>query len=422
MENNRDLFKEAIADAKALKEVSIANAKAALEEVITPRLKSMFEQKLTEMEEEEEKHEEVKEMKKEDSLEEEFNLEELLAELDEVEDEEIHEEEVTEEMEATEKVEEEEIVNESEEVTEEEAHEEEIHEEEETEEEEAEEADEDKVDDSDVDIDFDNMTEDDLRAFIEEVVDEMIEAEELSLTDKEDEDEAEEAELEDEIEIEDEDEVEIEDEVEMEDEIANIELEEDAKADSTEKLDEAMITEMTTAELVAMLPQIIGGFTALVGGTVGAATWLTKAEEGKYGDKWKAFAEKLAGAGGAAKSVKEDLAEIETLRTELNEVNLLNSKLLYLNKILKEASLKESQKAKAITAFDKAETVKEVKLVYETLKENLSKSSTKEATKKLVRESKNFASSTITGTSPVNKPVMEVDPMIARMKKLAGLS
>ena len=134
-------------------------------------------------------------------------------------------------------------------MTEEEAHEEEIHEEEETEEEEAEEADEDKVDDSDVDIDFDNMTEDDLRAFIEEVVDEMIEAEELSLTDEEDEDEAEEAELEDEIEIEDEDEVEIEDEVEMEDEIANIELEEDAKADSTEKLDEAMITEMTTAEL-----------------------------------------------------------------------------------------------------------------------------------------------------------------------------
>lgn len=343
MENNRDLFKEAIADAKAVKEVSIANAKAALEEVITPRLKSMFEQKLTEMEEEEEKQEEAKEMKKEDSLEEEFNLEELLAELDEVEDEEVHEEEVTE------------TVTESEEAIEEEAHEEEIHEEEETEEEEAEEADEDKVDDSEVDIDFDNMTEDDLRAFIEEVVDEMIEAEELSLTDEEDEDEAEEAELEDEIEIEDEDAVEIEDEVEMEDEIANIELEEDAKADSTEKLDEAMET-------------------------------------------------------------------INTLKNELNEVNLLNSKLLYVNKILKENTLKDSQKIKVITAFDKAETVKEVKLVYETLKEGISKAPAKAATKKLVRESKNFASSTITGTSPVKKPVMEVDPMIARMKKLAGLT
>ena len=353
MENNRDLFKEAIADAKAVKEVSIANAKAALEEVITPRLKSMFEQKLTEMEEEEEKQEEGKDMKKEDSLEEEFNLEELLAELDEVEDEEVHEEEVTEETEVTEEVKEEEVVNESEEAIEEEAHEEEIHEEEETEEEEAEEADEDKVDDSDVDIDFDNMTEEDLRAFIEEVVDEMIEAEELSLTDEEDEDEAEEAELEDEIEIEDEDGAEIEDE--MEDEIANIELEEDAKADNTKELEEAMET-------------------------------------------------------------------IKTLKNELTEVNLLNSKLLYVNKILKESTLKESQKVKVITAFDKAETVKEVKLVYETLKESISKAPAKAATKKLVRESKNFASSTITGTSPVNKPVMEVDPMIARMKKLAGLT
>lgn len=343
MENNRDLFKEAIADAKAVKEVSIANAKAALEEVITPRLKSMFEQKLTEMEEEEEKQEEGKEMKKEDSLEEEFNLEELLAELDEVEDEEVHEEEVTE------------TVTESEEAIEEETHEEEIHEEEETEEEEAEEADEDKVDDSDVDIDFDNMTEEDLRAFIEEVVDEMIDAEELSLTDEEDEDEAEEAELEDEIEIEDEDGAEIEDEVEMEDEIANIELEEDAKADHTEELEEAMET-------------------------------------------------------------------IKTLKNELTEVNLLNSKLLYVNKILKGATLKESQKVKVISAFDKAETVKEVKLVYETLKESISKAPTKAATKKLVRESKNFASSTITGASPITKPVMEVDPMIARMKKLAGLT
>ena len=116
MEKNRDLFKEAIADAKAVKEVSIANAKAALEEVITPRLKSMFEKKLTEMEEEDEKQEEGYKMKKENSeLEEEFNLEELLAELDEVEDEEIHEEELTEET-----------VSESEEAIEEETIEEEL--------------------------------------------------------------------------------------------------------------------------------------------------------------------------------------------------------------------------------------------------------------------------------------------------------
>ena len=179
---------------------------------------------------------------------------------------------------------------------------------------------------------------------------------------------------------------------------------------------------MTTPELIAALPSIIGGMTALIGGSIGAGVWLTNAEEGKYGDKWKAFAEKLSGAGGAAKSVKEDLKTIETLNQELTEVNLLNSKLLYLNKILKESNLKESQKVKAITAFDKAETVKEAKLVYETLKENLSKTPAKETQKKLVRESKNFASSTIAGNSPVKKPVMEVDPTIQRMKKLAGLA
>ncbi len=358
MEKNRDLFKEAIADAKAVKEVSIANAKAALEEVITPRLKSMFEKKLTEMEEEDEKQEEGHKMKKESSeLEEEFNLEELLAELDEVEDEKVHEE-VTEEA-----------VTESEETMEEEAHEEEIHEEE-TEDESKKDEEESKVDDMDVEIDFDNMTEEDLRAFIEEVVDEMIEAEELALTDEEDEDEAEEAELEDEIEIEDEDGVEIEDEVKMEDEIANIELEEDAT---------------TSAEEEGYL-------------------------DGMHDEKAD-IEDKL----------EEAMKTIKTLKSELGEINLLNSKLLYLNKILKESNLKESQKVKAITAFDKAETVKEAKIVFETLKENLSKAPTKETTKKLVRESKNFASSTISGTSPVKKPVMEVDPMIQRMKKLAGL-
>lgn len=346
MEKNRDLFKEAIADAKAVKEVSIANAKAALEEVITPRLKSMFEKKLTEMEEEDEKQEEGYKMKKENSeLEEEFNLEELLAELDEVEDEEDDRED--------DELSPEELANkyagspmrESKKTIEEGTIEEEDAEETEDESEEDEDE-ESKVDDMDVEIDFDNMTEEDLRAFIEEVVDEMIEAEELELTDTAD-NEAEEVEIEDEAEMED-------DEVEMEDEIANLELEETAEAGIIEKLEEAMKT-------------------------------------------------------------------IKTLKSELGEINLLNSKLLYLNKILKESNLKESQKVKVITAFDKAETVKEAKIVFETLKENLSKAPAKETTKKLVRESKNFASSTISGTSPVKKPVMEVDPMIQRMKKLAGL-
>ena len=379
MENNRNLFKEAIADAKAVKEVSIANAKAALEEVITPRLKSMFEQKLTEMEEEDDKQEEGYKMKEDSTLEEEFNLEELLAELDEVEG----EEEVTE------------TVNESEEET----HEEKVYEEEETEEEEAEEADEDKADDSEVDIDFDNMTEDDLRAFIEEVVDEMIDAEELALSD-----EAEEAEEE----MEDEDV-----EIDIEDEMEDIELE-----DEVEDLEEVSNQMGASAA---------GGAAEL---EKMAKVLFKKVKDGAI--SFNDFMEKLAvgTSAGMAKGMREsdseELAEatdtIKILQTELNEVNLLNSKLLYVNKILKGSTLKESQKVKVITAFDKAETVKEVKLVYETLKESITKAPTKVATKKLVRESKNFASSTINGASPNTKPVMEVDPMIARMKKLAGLT
>jgi hypothetical protein len=387
MENNRNLFKEAIADAKAVKEVSIANAKAALEEVITPRLKSMFEQKLTEMEEEDDKQEESYKMKEDSTLEEEFNLEELLAELDEVEGEEANEEEVTE------------TVNESEEVTEEETHEEQVYEEEETEEEEAEEADEDKADDSEVDIDFDNMTEDDLRAFIEEVVDEMIDAEELALSD-----EAEEAEEE----MEDEDV-----EIDIEDEMEDIELEDEVE--DLEEVSNQMGASAAggAAELEKMAKVL---FKKVKAGAISFNDFMEKLAVGTSAGMAK----------GMRESDSEELAEatdtIKILQTELNEVNLLNSKLLYVNKILKGSTLKESQKVKVITAFDKAETVKEVKLVYETLKESISKAPTKVATKKLVRESKNFASSTINGASPNTKPVMEVDPMIARMKKLAGLT
>ena len=63
--------------------------------------------------------------------------------------------------------------------------------------------------------------------------------------------------------------------------------------------------------------------------------------------------------------MKKDLDEamnvIATLRSELNEINLLNAKLLYANKIFKSKNLTESQKAKVLGAFDKATTVKEAK-------------------------------------------------------------
>ena len=54
MATNRDLLKEAIADAKAVKETAIANAKAALEEAFAPQFNAIFAAKLQEMELEEE--------------------------------------------------------------------------------------------------------------------------------------------------------------------------------------------------------------------------------------------------------------------------------------------------------------------------------------------------------------------------------
>jgi TATA-binding protein-associated factor Taf7 len=59
MATNREMLKEAIADAKAVKETAIANAKVALEEAFTPQLKSMFAAKLQEMESEEDELEEA---------------------------------------------------------------------------------------------------------------------------------------------------------------------------------------------------------------------------------------------------------------------------------------------------------------------------------------------------------------------------
>jgi len=63
---NRDFLKEAIADAKAVKESAIANAKVALEEAFSPQLQAMFAQKLEEMDKEEveEGYDEMDEAKK----------------------------------------------------------------------------------------------------------------------------------------------------------------------------------------------------------------------------------------------------------------------------------------------------------------------------------------------------------------------
>jgi len=403
MKNNREMLKEAIAEARTVKETAIANAKLALEETITPKLKSMLAKRLEEMEIEEEMEEdEAKEMeskkmeeemetkmeeemsgKMDDSyeMEEEIDLEELLAELEE----ELEETNIDPGAEPKSflkkkpdyaQLEEEEITEGENEVTEQE-----------------EEIDMDVEMDSemegdDEEIDLEEMSEEDLKSFIEDVIKDMVETGELEAGD-EFEAEGEEAEGEEEIEVEDE----------------------------TEEImegDEEIIKEfdlgMTDAEFIASML----GSLALVGGVaVSAAKKELEAAAKKGKEAVASTMKKLLGASEMAEA-EEMTNEVESLKNEINEVNLLNAKLLYLNKIFRAKNLTENQKAKIIPAFDKAATVKEAKLIFETISENLSDS------KKSIKENRSLASKPV-GVAPKRELIVEVDSQVARWQKLAGI-
>lgn len=449
--SNRDLLKEAIADAKAVKEMAITNAKAALEEAFAPQLNSLLAKKLQEMEDEDEKKDMHTEEMHDDEHMSEEELNELLAEL-EAED---SEEPIKE------------------------AEEEESEEEEEEEEEKEEE------------FDLEDMSEEDLKAFIEEVVDEMIAAGELEAGHEgmENETPEEETEMSDE---------ESEEEPMMENKetvnevvgtaallvggLAALAGGAIAKAYKSFKDEQKQATEKMTAQLIAKgtdPEQAVKQAVEKVGASMSAAPGSGKYAGGKGGfnpgsslEEAEALEEStpeivqqgmemlksagitnahtaqmvLAGLGAAgavggaalmskvkdfvanfkkgkakvaeveeADEMKEALETIATLKAELSEVNLLNAKLLYTNKIFKGKNLTEAQKVKVLSTFDKAESVKEVKLVYETLSEGLRTATTKQP----IKESKSFASKAV-GVS-TKKPVVETDNMVNRFQKLAGI-
>ena len=115
---------------------------------------------------------------------------------------------------------------------------------------------------------------------------------------------------------------------------------------------------------------------------------------------------------------KEELEEaynvIRFLKGKINEVNLLNAKLLYSNKLFRNFSLNEGQKMKVIENFDRAYSLREVKLVYSTLAESF-----KMPAKSIVKES--FASKPIASTKPAKQVISEGADLAARFQKLAGL-
>ena len=344
----RDILKEAIADAKTVKETAIANAKAALEEAFTPQLKSMLAAKLEEMDKDEEK-EEIEEMTAKEK-----------SEGDDRKDDKIEKE--TEEMRESEEINLDEILAEIEGELEEDARTDAEEEGYEDGEKDAEEDMEDEEDDSEEEeIDLEDMTDEDLKSFIEDVIADMVGSGELEAGENfEEEDE--------DVEVEDDVDIEVDSEEEVEIEENNIDSDTGPKSFIKKNPDYVM-------EKQAM-------------------------------EKAKAKAEK---------ELKEAHATINTLRSSLNEVNLLNAKLLYTNKIFKAKNLTESQKVKVLGAFDKAGTVKETKLVFETLNEGL------KSKKSPIKESLGAASKATGNFKNTKNPIIKTDPMVARFQKLAGL-
>ena len=117
--------------------------------------------------------------------------------------------------------------------------------------------------------------------------------------------------------------------------------------------------------------------------------------------------------------LKSDLDEhrsvIETLREKLNEVNLLNAKLLFTNKLFRKHGLNNEQKMKVVEQFDRASNLREVKLVYSTLGESFG------SRKNEINESKGAASKPIASTKPEKEVITESSDLRDRFKKLANL-
>jgi hypothetical protein len=311
---NTKIFSEAIAEAKAIRETAMANAKLALEEAFAPRMQEMMNSKLEALAEENEDIEEAftgknGEMTSNDgdgSMEE-ISLEELLAELEGLE-----------EGETEEAYEEEQPMEENE------------------------------IFEAEDDDTVSEITVDDLKDIIRDVVADLLGGSEEA---GEEEEEA---------------------------------GEEEEMAGEEEEM--AGDEELSLEEILAEL------------------------EEGPEEDLENEVEEE------EDEQLEEAMKTIAQLRSELNEVNLLNAKLLYVNKLFKSKNLTEAQKVKVINAFDRAESVKETKNIFETLQESLTAT---QAKKNPIKESLSFASKSA-GVAD-RKPIVENNDFVARMQKLAGI-
>ena len=396
---NKDLFKQAIAEAKSVREAAIANAKEALEETLTPHLKDMLAAKLQEMEDSSVEEEVVNETEedvneapakddKDESIEEAPKKDKDMDEapkkdkdMDEAHKDDKKDEAIEEDLTEVEPVgeaDEDEAEDDSEE-SEDEA--EEI-------EDAGEEAGEDAIEG---DEDLKDLSVDQFKDMIRDIIAQEVggdaAADDMDAGDIEgmgDEEGMEEPAMEPEMGAE-------EDEIDLDELIR--ELESVTEGDKEDEMEEGKKDDDTMEE----------------GDKKDEMDEDTSVQVNHESDGSDYNINRVA-------DLKEALDTIETLKKELNEVNILNAKLLYVNKIFKAQNLTESQKVNVIAAFDKAETVKEVKLVFETVVDNVG--TKKETT---IKEHKGSASKATGTTASKPEVIAEVSDAVRRMQKLAGI-
>ena len=121
--------------------------------------------------------------------------------------------------------------------------------------------------------------------------------------------------------------------------------------------------------------------------------------------------------------LEEALAVIKSLKGTINEVNLLNAKLLYANKLFRGYNLTNEQKVKVVENLDRTSSVREVKLVYATLSESMKFTGTERkvaAVKKNISEG--IASKAQASTAPAKEIIAEnTNELANRFKQLAGI-
>ena len=118
-----------------------------------------------------------------------------------------------------------------------------------------------------------------------------------------------------------------------------------------------------------------------------------------------------------AAELEEYKQTVSYLKDKLSEVNLLNAKLLYTNKLFRSRNVSEAQKMKVIEQFDRAANVREVKLVYTTFAESMNRKAVNESAKRVSKSSKPVASTKSKKVSIIG----ESTDFQSRMKKLANI-